>query len=153
MKRQTISKTDLELLANQGREYPIGGSVIIISPLSLGSLPGVIKEIASIRGTLKGIIAKVGGRWTAAVPQIAEIVAQRAPGIGATLVNVELSDFRQLPVGLQVDLILTAIEVNLEASGDLIKNLVALAGRSQEMIAVYGAIEKVIPDDQGKRTQ
>lgn len=142
MSKISLTKSEIDLLTNTGEDVTLGSKTLKIRPLPLGSLPNVIKDIYEIHSDILEIIKKENGNIPSCVEPIANFIIREKLSVASELTGLETESFKLLPAVMAFDILLTALDVNLEASGDMIKKLIALANKSKHLADVWGALNQ-----------
>lgn len=132
-----LNENDWKILF-PGKIVKVGTQNVNIKPLGLAKLADLIS-------CLDGVICECVDRnitldnYQAHYLELAHIILTDSPEVLASLVDIDVEDIKRLPVNIAVELLTTAMEVNLDSQEDLSKNLYALVGQIAAIVG--GATE------------
>ena len=132
-----LNENDWKILF-PGKIVKIGTQNINIKALGLQNLADLISSLEIVICACKdqGITLD---NYQAHYLELANIVLTESPEILASLVDIDVEDVKRLPVNIAVELLTTALDVNLDSQEDLSKNLYALVGQIAAIVG--GATE------------
>lgn len=126
--RQTISIDFAELFP--GEPIVIGKQTVVICPLSLEQVTTLTKQLKGLIPIFdKEGITMENFNSTENIIKMIPILFDNAPLIIEEASNIALSDLKQLPIGIIVEIIDKIVEVNLKSKDVLEKNFKSLINR------------------------
>ena len=127
-----LNENDWKILF-PGKIVKVGTQNINIKALGLKSLSDLIMSLEDVICACKdqGITLD---NYQSHYVGLASIILNESPEILALLTEIDVGDIKKLPVSVAVELLVKALEVNLESQEDLSKNLYALVGQVAEIV-------------------
>lgn len=112
-------------------DFPIGSTVLELTPLSLRGLAAVIRKITAIITKVSHLDLDMGNLQNDAekLVGLVDLILTDAPEILAEMSGLDTSDVQQLPLDIAVQLFDACLDVNLRSQESLAKNFQGLGAK------------------------
>jgi len=124
-----FSDEDWELLL-PGKDVKLGSKILVITPLCLENFVTVVRRIMTVVDKFSEAgITQSNFSTPEKVPIVAGVLMDYVPDVLSLATGIPVLDLKRLPLTAILELVNTALDVNLESQDGLEKNLQALVGK------------------------